>query len=204
MLSDEEAAAVSAGLRRLLAHAEAEGEVFFSDETAEDVHSISSELIEGSAMPAGSSTPAAAGTTGRDRMRLWLRGEIDCASKRCSALQAALLDLADAADVVFPGYTHLQRAQPVLFAHWCLAYFEMLERDRGASSTPAARERDAARLGALAGTTLPDRPRSIARDLGFDAISRNSLDAVCDRDSASIRCRRLADRWLHLSRSPRT
>ena len=87
--------------------------------------------------------------------------------------------------VVMPGYTHLQRAQPVLFSHHLLAYVEMLERDR-------ARVRDAwGRLnilplgsGALAGTTFPLDREFVARELGFDDVSHNSLDAVSDRDFA--------------------
>ena len=85
--------------------------------------------------------------TGRSRndqvatdLRLWLRDEIDRTGTRLRDTQAALLDLAEAnRQVVIPGYTHLQRAQPVLFAHWCLAYFEMLARDRERLSDGRAR-----------------------------------------------------------------
>ncbi len=82
-------------------------------------------------------------------MRLWLRDEIDRVEETLRDAQRALLDLAEAhADAVLPGYTHLQRAQPVAWAHWCLAYFEMFARDRERlKEVQAARERVAARLG---------------------------------------------------------
>ena len=99
-------------------------------------------------------------------------------------LQIALLTLADAnADVVMPGYTHLQRAQPVLFAHALLAYFEMLDRDAGRFADAFERT-DVMPLGsaALAGAAYPLDREAVARELGFTEISRNSIDAVADRD----------------------
>src|SRR5213076_2435187 len=98
--------------------------------------------------------------------------------------QEALLDLAEAnRDAVIPGYTHLQRAQPILFAHWCLAYFEMLTRDRERLAEVRKRV-NVLPLGAaaLAGTSYRIDRKAVARALGFDEISRNSLDAVSDRD----------------------
>lgn len=186
VLSDEEAAAISAGLRRMLARAEAEGAAFFDDEAAEDVHSFIEARLTEMVGDAGRRLH-----TGRSRndqvataLRLWLRDEIDRCAEAVRGAQAALLDLAGShADAVLPGYTHLQRAQPVLFAHWCLAYFEMFARDR-------ERLRDARRrvnvmpLGsaALAGTSYAIDRELVARELGFDSVSRNSLDAVSDRD----------------------
>ena len=186
VLSEEEAGAVRRGLGELLARAEAEGESFFEDEAAEDVHSFIEARLTESVGDAGRRLH-----TGRSRndqvataLRLWLRDEIDRCTEALRGVQAALLDLAEThADAVLPGYTHLQRAQPVLFAHWCLAYFEMFARDR-------ERLRDARRrlnvmpLGsaALAGTSHPIDRELVARELGFDSVSRNSLDAVSDRD----------------------
>ncbi len=98
--------------------------------------------------------------------------------------QAALLDLAEAhKSSVLPGYTHLQRAQPVLFAHWCLAYFEMLRRD-AVRLAEVRRRVNVLPLGsaALAGTSYAVNREEVARGLGFDEVSRNSLDAVSDRD----------------------
>ena len=84
---------------------------------------------------------------------------------------------------MLPGYTHLQRAQPVLFAHWCLAYFEMLTRDRE-RLVEARRRTNVLPLGtgALAGTAHAIDREEVARELGFDGVARNSLDAVSDRD----------------------
>ncbi len=131
--------------------------------------------------------------TGRSRndqvatdVRLWLRGEIDLIGGLLTDLQKALVDTAaQNVDVILPGFTHLQVAQPVSFAHHLLAYVEMFARD-------AARMQDVRRrvnvlpLGsaALAGTTYPlDRER-VARTLGMDGVCQNSLDAVSDRDFA--------------------
>ncbi|HEX8282110.1 MAG TPA: argininosuccinate lyase [Pyrinomonadaceae bacterium] len=186
VLSDEEAGTVERGLRELRARAEGEGEAFFADESAEDVHSfIEARLVE-SVGDAGRRLH-----TGRSRndqvataLRLWLRDEIDRTLESLRGVQTALLDLADShADAVLPGYTHLQRAQPILFAHWCLAYFEMFARDRERLSE-VRRRTNVLPLGsaALAGTSHPIDRERVARFLGFDSVSGNSLDAVSDRD----------------------
>jgi len=129
--------------------------------------------------------------TGRSRndqvataFRLWLRGEIDRTAAALDGARLALLDLAEAhPDAVLPGYTHLQRAQPVLWPHWCLAYFEMLGRD-AERMLEVRRRVNVLPLGsaALAGTSYPVDREAVARSLGFEAVSRNSLDAVSDRD----------------------
>jgi len=119
-------------------------------------------------------------------LRLYLRESIDSLCASVTALQRALGDLARRhADVIMPGYTHLQPAQPVLFAHHLLAYYEMLERDED-------RLRDCRRrtnvlplgAGALAGTTFPIDREYVAELLAFDSVSENSLDTVADRDFA--------------------
>ena len=129
--------------------------------------------------------------TGRSRndqvatdVRIWLRQAIDALRDVLRNTQSALLDFAEAnREVVIPGYTHLQRAQPVLLAHWALAYFEMLERDRE-RLIDARRRVNVMPLGsaALAGTSFPIDREALATTLGFDGVSRNSLDAVSDRD----------------------
>ena len=131
--------------------------------------------------------------TGRSRndqvatdIRLWLRGEIDGLAALLVAMQRALVDLAAGhTETVMPGFTHLQVAQPVSFAHHLLAYVEMFARD--AERLADVRKRvNMLPLGAaaLAGTSYPlDRER-VARRLGFDAVCANSLDAVSDRDFA--------------------
>ena len=186
VLGGEEASAIEGGLRELLARAGREGEAFFSDESAEDVHSfIESRLIElvgdaGRRLHTGRSRNDQVATA----LRLWLRDELDRAAEALRGAQSALLELAEShADAVLPGYTHMQRAQPVLFAHWCLAYFEMFARDRERMDE-VRRRTNVMPLGsaALAGTSYPVDREAVARSLGFDSVSRNSLDAVSDRD----------------------
>jgi len=131
--------------------------------------------------------------TGRSRndqvatdVRLWLRGEIDRLQPLLAEMQRALVNLADAhTDTVMPGFTHLQVAQPVSFAHHLLAYVEMFARDSERLADVRKRvNRLPLGAAALAGTSYPlDRAR-VARTLGFDGLCENSLDAVSDRDFA--------------------
>ncbi len=129
--------------------------------------------------------------TGRSRndqvatdLRLWLRDQIDAIDLEIEALIRALAGCAERdLDIVLPGYTHLQRAQPVLLAHHWLAYVEMLLRDRGRLADCRQRLNVLPLgAGALAGSGfILDRAR-VAKELGFDSVSANSLDAVSDRD----------------------
>ena len=104
----------------------------------------------------------------------------------CVALMQALLDLAGKyPDAVIPGYTHLRRAQPVLWPHYLLAYFEMFARDhRALRRGPPRINVMPLGSGALAGSGFPYDREAIARDLGFAAITRNSMDVSADRDFA--------------------
>jgi len=131
--------------------------------------------------------------TGRSRndqvatdIRLWLRDEIDAVGQGLTLLQKALLGVATLhTDTVMPGFTHLQVAQPVSFAHHLLAYVEMFARD--AERLADVRKRtNRLPLGAaaLAGTSYPLDREAVARELGFDGVCENSLDAVSDRDFA--------------------
>ncbi len=129
--------------------------------------------------------------TGRSRndqvatdLRLWTMKEITLRKQEIRDLQETLVNLGRREEsTLLPGYTHMQRAQPVLFAHWCLAYYDMLLRDdsrfedsrRRASRCPLG-------SGALSGTAYPIDRAQIARSLGFDGPTTNSLDAVSDRD----------------------
>lgn len=147
--------------------------------------------------------------TGRSRndqvatdLRLWTRDEIDARLAELRECRRALIDLAKReSGTVTSGYTHLQRAQPVLFSHWCLAYVEMFERDE-------ARLHDARRRvnicplgsGALAGTGYPIDREKLAADLGFDRPTRNSLDAVSDRDFVIETLAACSLAAIHLSR----
>ncbi len=135
-------------------------------------------------------------------LRLWLRDETASLLASLRRLQSSLLALAvKAGEAIMPGYTHLQRAQPVPVAHHLLAYCEMLERD-------AARLADAARranilplgAGALAGSTINLDRAAVAAELGFDGVSQNSMDAVADRDFACEFLAACAIAGMHLSR----
>jgi argininosuccinate lyase len=135
-------------------------------------------------------------------IRMFLRDEIAKIHELLTALQAVIVHLADRySDVVLPGYTHLQRAQPVLLGHHLLAYYEMLERDRG-------RLEDCFRrvnvmplgAGALAGTVLPIDRKFVAKQLGFSGVCENSMDAVSDRDFAIEFVAACAQIMMHLSR----
>ncbi len=104
-------------------------------------------------------------------------------------------------DTVLPGYTHLQRAQPVTFAHWCLAYVEMFERDYSRLED-AIKRLDTCPLGsgALAGTAYPMDREQLAHNLGFRRATRNSLDSVSDRDHVMELMSIASISMLHLSR----
>jgi len=131
--------------------------------------------------------------TGRSRndqvatdVRLWLRGEIDRIAPLLAAMQRALVELAAGhTETVMPGYTHMQVAQPVSFAHHLLAYVEMFARDAERLADVRGRvNRLPLGAAALAGTSYPLDRDQVAKALGFDGLCQNSLDAVSDRDFA--------------------
>jgi argininosuccinate lyase len=147
--------------------------------------------------------------TGRSRndqvatdVRLWLRGEIDALAPLLAQMQRALLDVAAPhTETILPGYTHLQVAQPVSFAHHLLAYVEMFARD--AERLADVRKRvNRLPLGAaaLAGTSYPLDREHVAKALGFEGLCMNSLDAVSDRDFAIEFCSWAAITMMHVSR----
>ena len=135
-------------------------------------------------------------------LRLWLKDEIAAADAKLKDLQAALLDQAEAhTETLIPGYTHLQRAQPIVLAHHLLAYFWMLQRDRERLAD-CLRRTDVCPLGAaaLAGTSFPIDREAVAHDLGFSSAAPNSLDAVSDRDFAVEFIAAASLIMVHLSR----
>ncbi len=135
-------------------------------------------------------------------VRLFVMDSCDRAVDGVRGLQRAFVGLAEAnAGAVMPGYTHLQRAQPVLFAHQLLAYFEMLDRDAARFSV-ARGHADELPLGsgALAGVPYPIDREAVARELGFSRVSRNSIDAVSDRDFAVDFHAAAATTMMHVSR----
>jgi argininosuccinate lyase len=202
IISGRDAQKIVRGLKAI--HSEIERGVFPFSARDEDIHmNIERRLTE--------KIGAAGGKlhTARSRndqvaldMRLFLRDEVGQINAALSALQRELARSAKRhLDVIMPGYTHLQRAQPVLFSHHLLAYYDMFERDR---------ERFAGALertnvlplgsGALAGTTFPIDRNYVARLLAFPRVSQNSLDAVADRDFVLEFIANSAILFVHLSR----
>jgi argininosuccinate lyase len=185
VLTADEAQQIVGDLERIGAEAARGGRVPAHGE-AEDIHTWVEQRLIASLGPLGKKLH-----TGRSRndqvatdLRLWLREAIDHRLADIRAAQRSLAELAvREAATVFPGYTHLQRAQPITLGHWALAYAEMLDRD-AARFADARRRVNVCPLGAaaLAGTTVDVDREAIARDLGFDGICPNSLDAIADRD----------------------
>jgi len=175
----------------------------------EDVHmNIEAELTR--RVPAGARLHTARSRNDQIALdaRLWLRDEIAALLGELRSLQASLVELAAKnAEVVIPGYTHLQRAQPVYFAHHLLAYVEMLERDHD-RLFDGSRRLNVCPLGngAIAGSTLPLDREFVAKELGFvDAkgrprVTQNSMDGVSDRDFMVEFCAAAALTAVHLSR----
>ncbi|HEX8139904.1 MAG TPA: argininosuccinate lyase [Pyrinomonadaceae bacterium] len=203
VLTTSEAAQIRNGLQTILKRAATDPR-YFDELPSEDVHSfIEARLVQligdaGRKLHTGRSRNDQVATA----FRLWLREEIDRISDRVRAAQGALLDLAEAhRTAILPGYTHLQRAQPVLWAHWCLAYFEMLRRDRERLGE-VRRRVNVLPLGsaALAGTSYAIDREGLAQELGFESVSRNSLDAVSDRDFCVEFASASSLIMLHLSR----
>ena len=186
VISEAEAAAIVDGLEAIRAEAAA-GE-FKPGLEDEDVHfAVERRLIAligpvGKKLHTGRSRNDQVGTD----VRLWLRQQIDAIDGDLQRFERALLDQAERhADTLIPGYTHLQRAQPLCLAHHLLAYIEMAERDRQRLAD-VRRRVNSCPLGAaaLAGTPVPIDRRMTAAELGFEQVYANSLDAVSDRDFA--------------------
>jgi argininosuccinate lyase len=183
---------------------EASEPTFFEDATDEDVHTlVIRKLKERAGLVADKIH------TGRSRndqvsldLRLWLRDEIDGTLGVLWELLAALLRMARRdQEAIIPGYTHTRRAQPVLWTHYLLAYFEMFARDRQ-RLLETRRRVNVMPLGsaALAGSGFPIDRDAIARELGFDSITVNSMDVSGDRDFALDFLHAASMTMLHLSR----
>ncbi|MGE5840718.1 MAG: argininosuccinate lyase [Deltaproteobacteria bacterium] len=159
---------------------------FLFDETYEDIHTLIEKALVDRVGPAGEKLHTARSRNDQVALdvRLYVRDAINRVDGLIRDMQRALVGLAEKnLGVIMPGYTHLQRAQPVLLAHHLLAYYEMLKRDRQRFAENRKRV-NVLPLGsaALAGSTFNLDRRMVARELGFDAISENSMDAVSDRD----------------------
>ncbi|MBY8829126.1 argininosuccinate lyase [Hephaestia mangrovi] len=202
ILSAEDVATIDAGLDAVAADYERDGVA--EDLALEDIHmQTEARLAE--------KIGAAAGRlhTARSRndqvatdFRLWVRDALSEIDAALGALQDALIDRAEEhADSVMPGFTHLQSAQPVTLGHHLMAYHEMIARDRSRFADARARLNECP-LGsaALAGTGFPIDREATAAALGFDRPTRNSLDAVSDRDFALDYLMAATQCALHLSR----
>ncbi len=202
LITDDELATLVEGLNTLVEEVSA-GSIAWDPEL-EDVHlNLEVALTERVGPVAGKLH------TGRSRndqvatdLRLWLRRAIDRLDAALVGFERALIGLAEReGDAVLPGTTHIQPAQPVLFAHHLLAYVEMAERDRGRLAD-ARRRLNVSPLGAgaLAGAGYPLDRETTAKELGFDGVTANSLDAVSDRDFVVEVLAAVALGMVHLSR----
>jgi argininosuccinate lyase len=203
LITDEECEALTQGLE--LIRREFEDGAFEEAEGDEDIHTAVErrlrELI---------GEPALKLHTGRSRndqvataFRLFAIGAARQVGERILGLQLALVAQAERhTATLMPGYTHLQRAQPITFGHWCLAYVEMLERDRARVEDATARTRTLPLgAGALAGNSLGVERERLTEVLGeFDSVATNSLDAVADRDFVAELLFAFALTGVHLSR----
>ncbi len=202
VISRRDLAAIESGMRTILA--ELRGGRFKWSLEAEDVHLNIERRLTALAGDAGKRLHTARSRNDQvaTDVRLWLRDAIDAIASLLVALQTSLLDLAERhAGTVMPGFTHLQVAQPVTFGHHLMAYFEMFARDRERLADCRKRvNRLPLGAAALAGTSYPIDREMVARELGFDGVCANSLDAVSDRDFAIEFCAAAALIMTHISR----
>ena len=184
IISADDADKICAGLQKILADIDA-GNFDFSV-ALEDIHMNVESALTAAIGEAGGRLHTARSRNDQVALdtHLYMRRQVREVQRLILELQSALVTAAEKnSDVIFPGYTHLQRAQPILFAHHLLAYFAMLQRDFARFEGVHTRA-DIMPLGAgaLAGTTLPIDREFVARELNFGALYANSLDAVSDRD----------------------
>jgi argininosuccinate lyase len=202
VISRRDLAAIESGMRTILA--EVRSGRFKWSLASEDVHLNIERRLTALAGDAGKRLHTARSRNDQvaTDVRLWLRDAIDSIDAQLIALQQSLLAQAERhAGTVMPGFTHLQVAQPVTFGHHLMAYFEMFARDRERLADCRRRvNRLPLGAAALAGTSYPIDRAMVARDLGFDGVCENSLDAVSDRDFAIEFCAAAALVMTHVSR----
>ncbi|HZS47447.1 MAG TPA: argininosuccinate lyase [Blastocatellia bacterium] len=185
IINKSEAQKIKHGLETILRRGRTDGD-YFNQYPAEDIHSfVEARLVQligdtGYKLHTGRSRNDQVATD----LRIFLREEITKTQSIIKDLLQSIVDLAEAnVETVIPGYTHLQKAQPVLFAHYLLAYFEMLSRDVARLNEIRARVNVLPLgSGALAGTGFAIDRQAIAKRLDFDSVAKNSIDAVSDRD----------------------
>jgi len=202
LLTPAEFAAIERGLRDI--EADIVAGTFEFKTSLEDIHmNIEAELTRRIG-PAGAKLHTARSRNDQvaTDTRLYCRTEIDALSQALRGLQLALVERADTyAATVIPGYTHLQRGQPVTVGHHFLAYVEMLQRDQSRLADCRTRLNVCPLgSGALAGSTINLDRQAIATELGFDSITRNSMDAIADRDAIAELLFVIALCGVHLSR----
>jgi len=202
IITKRDLTAIERGLGRIRREIEAGSFAWSLD--AEDVHLNIERRLTALAGQAGKRLHTARSRNDQvaTDLRLWLREEIDAIDAALAALLRALIAQAERhAALVMPGFTHLQVAQPVTFGHHLLAYVAMLERDRVRLAQCRSRVNQLP-LGAaaLAGTSFPIQRQRVARELGFEGLAENSIDAVSDRDFAIEFCACAALAMVHLSR----
>jgi argininosuccinate lyase len=202
ILSAPEREQIEEGLNKI--RREIEAGQFHWDESLEDIHMAIEAALTQRIGAAGAKLHTARSRNDQVALdlRLYVKEEITAIDSALRLLQTALLNLSEQhADIVMPGYTHLQRAQPILFAHFLLAQMEALQRDRDRLRDCFTRT-DVLPLGsgALAGSTIVLDRELMAKQLGFAHVSQNSLDAVGDRDFACEFLFCLAMLGMHLSR----
>ncbi|HUK56531.1 MAG TPA: argininosuccinate lyase [Nitrospiria bacterium] len=202
VLTKDEADKITEGLKGVREAIE-EGRASFSEQD-EDIHMAVERLLTEKIGELGGKLH-----TGRSRndqvvldLRLYLRDEIKRIIEAIKDLQDVFVDKAKShVDVILPGYTHLQKAQPIRYAHYLLAYYEMLERDRQRFLDGFQRVNVMPLgSGALAGTNYPINREALAGELGFPSVTENSLDAVSDRDGAIEFLAAACILMMHLSR----
>ncbi|MDO4845108.1 MAG: argininosuccinate lyase [Oscillospiraceae bacterium] len=202
ILSSAESGALIEGLETLLGDLES-GKLLIDPE-CEDIHTFVEQTLTERLGDVGKKLHTARSRNDQvaQDLRLYLRGQIDQLAEKATALIRAVADKAEQyKNAILPGYTHLQRAQPILFGHHLMAYAWMLLRDR--SRLADCRKRlNLSPIGscALAGTTYPIDRAYEAKQLGFDGICQNSLDGVSDRDFCLELAADLAILMTHLSR----
>ena len=191
------------GLQGILADIEA-GKIHFSPELYEDIHMANEQLLTERIGDAGKRLHTARSRNDQVAldMRLYVRREIKEIRALVLDFMHALCEVAAKhTETVMPGYTHLQRAQPITFAHHLMAYANMLKRDvRRLDDCLSGMDALPLGSGALAGTTYPIDRAFVAEQLGFSAVMDNSLDGVSDRDYCIELCADLSILMMHLSR----
>ena len=202
IIPQQDADAIIAGLEGILADLCSGG--LKIDETCEDIHMFVEQILTERIGDAGKKLHTARGRNDQVALdlRMYLRDEVDSISEKVRALMASITEVAEKnIDAVMPGYTHLQRAQPILFSHEFMTYAMMLSRDLERLSD-CRRRINVSPIGscALAGTTYHTNRQFEAEKLGFDSICLNSIDGVSDRDFCIELISCLSMIMMHLSR----